>query len=490
MQRLRYIFGVLTLLGAFGLGWLFLDWTRAAESAALRLRVEFADAGGLRRGASVRTRGVVVGVVDRVGLRSDGEAAVVEISLDEEGARFARDGSRFWIVRPRVGGLSAPVDGLDTLIRDPYVTFEPARLPSEPLEDRETIVGAEVPPRDDSNLAPIRSNDLLMTLLCSDAYGLTVGSAVRYRGSKVGDVRAVELPESGTGVIVRLRIDAEARRTVTDASSFWVARPTVDGSLLEGFSVSNLLSAVFPYVTYSTPQGEGVPVTNGARIVEVEEPPEVEPINWPDEILRGEGSDASGTTGVRMVEVLYEAEEGDWLNSNDRLYRKSVGVLYRGRDGASLVLTTRAACDAAFVMSDWIGSVDIEWETIRAINEGNRPLGASRRWTAGEDDELDLAVVQVEWTEDQKVTEGLIEFGASVDDAVTVVGQDGQRRTLGRDGFYLGDADSGFRGGALLDARGRVVGLASVDEDGNWRKIGLDRIPTDLRPEEPTPDPR
>jgi len=68
------------------------------------VKVSFADGGGLRVGqTAVRYRGVQVGEVTGVELSQDEKRAVVRIRLTRTGAGLAREGSRFWIVRPRVG---------------------------------------------------------------------------------------------------------------------------------------------------------------------------------------------------------------------------------------------------------------------------------------------------------------------------------------------------------------------------------------------------
>src|SRR5690606_25877991 len=124
MTRLRYLVGLATLVGAALAGWWLIDLLRADGHEGLyTLRLEFRDVRGLRAGADVKHRGVPVGSVRRIELREDGERAVVDAVLEPAAARLVRYGSKFWIVTPRFLGLAQGATGLDTLIRDAYVSF-------------------------------------------------------------------------------------------------------------------------------------------------------------------------------------------------------------------------------------------------------------------------------------------------------------------------------------------------------------------------------
>src|SRR3954467_7598508 len=89
-----------------------------------QITVTFADGGGMRVGQTpVRYRGVQVGEVTGVALSKDEKSAVVRIRLSRSGEGIARDGSEFWIVRPRVG--FGQVTGLSTVLSGPEIAVKP-----------------------------------------------------------------------------------------------------------------------------------------------------------------------------------------------------------------------------------------------------------------------------------------------------------------------------------------------------------------------------
>ena len=90
------------------------------------ITVAFSDGGGLRVGQTpVRYRGVQVGEVTNVRLSKDEKKALVRIRLIHSAEGIAREGSRFWIVRPRVG--FGQITGLGTVLSGPEVQVIPGK---------------------------------------------------------------------------------------------------------------------------------------------------------------------------------------------------------------------------------------------------------------------------------------------------------------------------------------------------------------------------
>ena len=125
MHRLRYLIGTLTLLAAIAGAWWIVRLLRNLDDKpGLLLQIEFREARGLRGGADVRYRGVTVGTVRSVSIATDGSKAVAHVVLQPNGAQHACVNSAFWIVTPRFGGLTDGATGLDTLVRDSYLSFQ------------------------------------------------------------------------------------------------------------------------------------------------------------------------------------------------------------------------------------------------------------------------------------------------------------------------------------------------------------------------------
>src|SRR5918997_1042641 len=86
--------------------------------------ITFDNAEGLEAGKTkVRYKDVEVGTVEEVRLSDDlkGVAAIAELSKQVE--PFIRGGTRFWVVRPRIGATG--VSGLGTLLSGAYIRLDP-----------------------------------------------------------------------------------------------------------------------------------------------------------------------------------------------------------------------------------------------------------------------------------------------------------------------------------------------------------------------------
>ena len=96
-----------------------------------QITVTFADGGGMRVGQTpVRYRGVQVGEVTGVALSKDEKSAQVRIRLSKSGEAIAREGSEFWIVRPRVG--FGQISGLTTVLSGPEIAVKPGKRENAP----------------------------------------------------------------------------------------------------------------------------------------------------------------------------------------------------------------------------------------------------------------------------------------------------------------------------------------------------------------------
>lgn len=487
MDRLRYVVGLLTLAIAVASG-LFLFELLADEdrSGLYSLRLEFRDVRGLKPGADVRYRGVHVGTVQDVGLSADGEKGLVTVVLEEDGARLCRLSSRFWVVVPRFGGITAGASGLETLVRDSYVAFLTPEPAGPALARGSLVAGHERPFRDPrgGDLEPFERGDLRMTLLVSENHGLESGADVRLRGIRVGDVRRVELAADGSHVRVQLRIREAYRKTVTESAVFWIARPRLSGALLGGIAVEDIGALLAPFVGYHNDAARGTPVPDGYQVVaspdrpDVEETVPEEALDVPSTVERPEPTDPDA---IRLVEIVYEVEERDWLSGNDVERRQGTGLLYVDGSGRPVVVTARSLCDGTVFMSDTIGDPDIKSETIRVVVPGVGVLRAGRSWVDTEG--ADLAVLVLEGappdligTPPKRFTFEPVE---GPPEAAWTVGEE-EAAEVGAEGL---PAVAGNRGAILLRGGKIYAVLGEQLDDGEQSvPVPLDRLPEVLRP--------
>ncbi len=179
----------------------------------LEVTVRFENAHGLRTGAEVRHRGVIVGKVNEIHIRPNSEGVQVRIRLQPEAEELAREGSYFYIVRPTVS-LSNGIRGLDTAIGDVYV--EIARTPSAGGARKAEFTGSEDPPLPD--IAPGSKQFAFTAKRVSLA--LSPGAPVRCRGFQIGHIRSVKLAEDGALVEGEFVIEEKYLRLMDKQTRF------------------------------------------------------------------------------------------------------------------------------------------------------------------------------------------------------------------------------------------------------------------------------
>lgn len=138
-----------------------------------------------------------------------------------------------------------------------------------------------------------------VTIVFSDGKGLQAGqTAIRYRGVRVGDVRAVELTEDQQYVEVKARLDKSAAGLAREGSLFWIVRPEISGGMVRG------LETIIPGPYIQAVPGSGRK-TN--RFVGLADAPRIKPETGGLEIVlraSGLGSLAPGSpVSYRGVEV-------------------------------------------------------------------------------------------------------------------------------------------------------------------------------------------
>jgi paraquat-inducible protein B len=224
-QRRAVLFVGLAFL-ALGLGaaavWTYYRSSRIQLEATIR----FHDAYGLRNGADVRHRGVIVGRVIEVRIQPDSRGVEVRVKLQPEAEHLARAGSHFYIVRPTVS-LNNGIRGLDAAIGDVYVeAMRPPALAGEPQTEFE---GSEDIPLADA----VAGSRQYVLLARRRSYGLRPGAQVTCAGFEIGQVRSVKLEEDGRSVTAVLSIDPKYVRLLDVNSRFVESKPLVaEGSPL------------------------------------------------------------------------------------------------------------------------------------------------------------------------------------------------------------------------------------------------------------------
>jgi paraquat-inducible protein B len=212
------------------------------------ITVKFVDGGGLRVGQTpVRYRGVQIGEVTGVRLSEDQKHAVVRIRLTKSATGIAREGTQFWILRPRVG--FGQVSGLTTVLSGPEILVRPGRQEGEPQKD---FTGLESPP------SAIEGG--LRIILRGERPKMRVDAPVYYRGVEVGIVHKLDLAPNSLSADVHVVIFPRYATLVREGSSFWdVSGVNVKAGLLKGVEVEfeSLRAFITGGIEFATPPGTG-----------------------------------------------------------------------------------------------------------------------------------------------------------------------------------------------------------------------------------------
>jgi paraquat-inducible protein B len=183
----------------------------------------------------IRYKDVEIGEVRDIHVSKDRKEVIVTAMIHRDASEYLVDDTRFWVVRPRVS--AAGVTGLGTLVSGAYISVEVGKSAKE----NKHFVGLEVPPIVTADL-PGRE----FVLHADDLGSLSIGSSVFYRHLAAGQVVGYTLDPGGTGVTLKVFIDAPFDSYVSGGTRFWQASGvdmsiTTDGVKLRTESLTSIL---------------------------------------------------------------------------------------------------------------------------------------------------------------------------------------------------------------------------------------------------------
>ncbi|MEB0043170.1 MULTISPECIES: MlaD family protein [unclassified Pseudomonas] len=214
-----------------------------AISAGPEITLTFQTAEGLQANKTqVKYKNVVIGEVTAIALSKDRSHVDVTLDLDASAKTFATQGSRFWVVRPRIGANG--ISGIDTLLSGAFIGAD-AGASDDVQKD---FVGLETPPP-----VTYAEKGTRYSLRTDSLGSLDIGSAVYYRRITVGQVVSYQLSPDGKGVDVQIFVTAPNDKFVTRDSRFWNASGvdislSAEGLKLNTQSVSAILAGGIAFV--------------------------------------------------------------------------------------------------------------------------------------------------------------------------------------------------------------------------------------------------
>jgi paraquat-inducible protein B len=176
------------------------------------ITITFDNAEGLEAGKTkVKYKDVEVGTVESVRISQDLKQIVVTAEMVKDAEEYISEGTRFWVVSPRLG--AGGVSGLGTLLSGVYIGVDPK--PGAPAKE---FVGLAEPPLITSD-TPGRH----YTLRATTRGSISRGSSVYFRGIEVGQVVDYTLAADNQSLDIQVFIRAPHDQLVQDDSRFWNA---------------------------------------------------------------------------------------------------------------------------------------------------------------------------------------------------------------------------------------------------------------------------
>ncbi|MFM9964099.1 MAG: MlaD family protein [Planctomycetaceae bacterium] len=251
------------------------------EAESLEITIRFREGHGLQVGDTLRHRGIAVGEVVTVALNHELSSVAVRVRLVGEAHHLAREGTRFWVERPRVS--VAEVRGLETLVGGRYLAVMPG--------PEESPSCAEFDGLDTAPVAEVPAGALQIVLHAPQRWGVERGVPVTYRGLQVGQVLSVGLSSDGTSLEAHAYVESRYRSLVRQNSLFW-SSSGVDMSVgLTGiqFTADTLTSIAQGGVAFATPPEPGSPANTGQRFAYTKSPKD-EWLSWQPRIASSDAA--------------------------------------------------------------------------------------------------------------------------------------------------------------------------------------------------------
>jgi len=174
------------------------------------ITVSFRTGQGLEAGKTrIKHNDVELGIISKIELAPDFSHVIVTAAMNRTASAHLNAGTRFWVVRPRVG--LSNLSGLETLVSGVYVEMEPGAG-----EAADNFVGLEEPP---VVRADVPGREFILT---TDKLGsIGPGTPIFFHSVKVGEVLGDEIAASARNIEIHAFVRAPYDGFVHDGSRFW-----------------------------------------------------------------------------------------------------------------------------------------------------------------------------------------------------------------------------------------------------------------------------
>ncbi len=223
------------------------DYDSTFADKGREISIYLSSGTSINKGTEIKYQGIKVGEVIAVELDSSMKGVMVTARLTPSAKSLAREGSRFWVVKPQLGLVGTR--NLETLVTGAYISVSPGAG-----KQTTAFIGLDHPPH-------LRKPDSGLNLVLSapSRGSIKEGVKVFYRDIPVGEVFGYELAEDAQRTLIHINIEPRYATLVRHNSKFWnssgiaVKFGLFSGTTIRSKSVESLLEGG---IAFATPPGK------------------------------------------------------------------------------------------------------------------------------------------------------------------------------------------------------------------------------------------
>jgi hypothetical protein len=275
------------------------------------ISVRVGEGHGIQAGDPLRYRGVQVGEIEAVRLQQDLSGVALAVRLEPAAAGLAREGARFWLVRPQLS--LEGVQGLETILGANYLAVTPGPPDAAPARAFRALEAAPVG-------EDLEAGGLRVVLQAPRRFGLAPGAPISFREFQVGTVLSVELAGDATAVEVEAWIRPDYVGLIRENTRFWeVGGVEVDFGFTEGLriDVGSLRSLLVGGIALATPDEPGPQVRSGQRF-DLHAGPQEDWLGWSPALPIGPDAADGGATPPEPLRARLSWETGVFKRDHSR----------------------------------------------------------------------------------------------------------------------------------------------------------------------------
>jgi len=226
-----------------------------AENAGLSISIHFQDFSGLKINTKVIYQEQELGSVTRLVFNDDEVGVTAFILLNDLGKKFAKQGSKFWLIDPEIGLVGST--NITSILGGAFIGLLPNMNTAEQQTDFEAL-----------ELAPTVTQlpfGLNIKLTAQRLGSIRVGNPVLYRQVKVGKVIGIDLSSTADMVNVFINIANRYAPLVNNGSKFWnTSGVNIEASIFSGVNIKSesIETLIAGGIAFATPEQNELQVEN------------------------------------------------------------------------------------------------------------------------------------------------------------------------------------------------------------------------------------